>query len=72
MKLLIFKTNIESYERIAMVNTILAGSPQVQSWSVDTEDIDNVLRIEADNEATESLFAELIEATGLECEALPD
>ncbi|OEK03975.1 hypothetical protein [Roseivirga misakiensis] len=72
MKLLIFKTDIENIFKAKKVNAVLAYSTKIFDWSIDMEDIDNVLRIEADDRYTESDIIELVSKCGLHCESLPD
>ncbi len=72
MKLLIFKTNIESVLKLKKINSIFAYDPQILDWSVDTEDIDNVLRVEAEDHSNEYEIVKMVETCGLQCEALPD
>jgi len=72
MKLLIFKTNIENRYKAKRISSILAYSSNIFDWSIDMEDIDNVLRIEADDKSTENEIIEMVTTCGLQCEALPD
>lgn len=45
--LLIFKTNINTQEKVNHVSTLLNRNPLIIDWSVDLLDVDCVLRIEA-------------------------
>ncbi|WP_420387450.1 hypothetical protein [Roseivirga sp.] len=72
MKLLIFKTNIENESRVKKVNALLAYNPNVMGWSVDLEDRDKVLRIEAEDQVQESDVMDIVNSWGLECVALED
>lgn len=72
MKLLIFKTNIENRMKARKINSLFAYSPNIFEWSIDMEDIDNVLRIEADDRSSEREIIEMVSTCGLQCEALPD
>lgn len=54
MELLIFRTDIKSVDKVRHIQSILDDYPGVISWSVDLEDIDNVLRIEATDELSET------------------
>ena len=72
MKLLIFKTNIENESRIKKVNALLAYNPDVMDWSIDLEDRDKVLRIEAEDQVMESEVMEIVNSWGLECYAMED
>lgn len=72
MELLIFKTNIESNKKIQMVKPIFNNDPTILDWSVDTEDIDNVLRIESAGGIDENKIIGMINTCGFKCENLPD
>lgn len=71
MTVLIFKTNIQNQR---MVNCLkpLFEHPVIADWSVDTEDCDNVLRIETDGPLTESDIIHMVSNLGIACEALTD
>lgn len=45
MNILIFKTNISDRAMVDRVAGILGGASGVSEWSVDTEDVDCVLRV---------------------------
>lgn len=72
MKILVFRTDIKTDKMLEMVKPVLNNHPVISDWSVDTEDIDNVLRIEASDQLNESEVIDLIKPYGLFCEALPD
>ncbi|GHE61052.1 MULTISPECIES: hypothetical protein [Roseivirga] len=72
MKLLIFKTNIENELKVKKVNALLAYSPEIMDWSVDLEDRDKILRIEAEDEVVEADIMDIVNSWGLHCEALED
>lgn len=72
MKLLILRTNIKTQTHVEDVKTILNSYPVITKWSVDTEDIDNVLRIEAGDHVNELELMHLIRQQGYICENLPD
>lgn len=72
MEILIFKTDIESKRKINIVRPLFNNAPSIQDWSVDTEDIDNVLRIEGENGINENDVIQLIKTCGFNCETLPD
>lgn len=71
MKLLILRTDIKTKERVQSI-TPLFNSPYIDNWSIDIEDVDNVLRIEAKDELNEQDFIHVIKSCGYFCEALPD
>lgn len=72
MKLLIFKTNIVNESRIKKVNALLAYNPGLMDWSIDMEDRDKVLRIEAEDQVIESDVMEIVNSWGVECYAMED
>ena len=47
MHLLLFETDIRSRKKVRRLTSLLNGHSDILRWSVDLEDIDNVLRIEA-------------------------
>ena len=55
-----------------MIEPVLDHHMQIFKWSVDTEDIDNVLRVEALGEIEESDIIRLVMDCGFYCEELPD
>lgn len=46
--------------------------PMIYDWSIDLEDIDKVLRIEAEQTLVEKEVIDLIQDCGYVCEELPD
>ncbi len=72
MQLLLFKTDISSKKRLNQAKKILANNPVIYDWTVDRDDIDNVLRIEGDDNLGEKDVIRLMNACGLSCEVLPD
>ena len=72
MKLLILKTDIETKKEVKAVKPIFNNNPDITNWSVDVEDIDNVLRIEAENELNDEDIINLLQICGFYAEPLPD
>ena len=72
MNLLIFRTDIKTKEEVKVINNPLTNHPQIDSWSIDMEDIDKVLRIEAQADLAEHEVISLVKTYGFECEVLPD
>ena len=69
--ILVFKTNLAEENDLEAVASMLNEDPAIVKWNVDTEDIDNVLRIVADN--IKPCYVEaLIQQVGYFCEELPD
>ncbi|MDT7832899.1 hypothetical protein RQM59_10945 [Flavobacteriaceae bacterium S356] len=72
MELLILKTDISSNEKIKRLLPIFNSHPIIRRWSVDTEDIDNVLRIEVAEKRNDMEIIKIVKDQGFYCESLPD
>ena len=72
MDVLIFKTNISSKKSVLELEPVLEEHPYVIIWSVDTEDIDNVLRVETSGSISEYDIIDLVRTHGFYCEVLSD
>ena len=72
MKLLIFKTNIGNKRKLNALKSVFNNHATIKHWTVDMEDIDKVLRIEAVEPLKERDVIDLINARGLRCEVLGD
>ena len=68
--LIILKTNIASIQKVIEVSSIFNKHPRIIKWSVDIEDIDNVLRIEASPFTKEKEIKNLVLEHGFYCEDL--
>lgn len=67
--ILVFKTNLQTDEQLQSVSLFLNQTAEIERWSIDTEDIDCVLRIvSATNNAPEIIGA--IHLMGYECAEL--
>jgi hypothetical protein len=71
-KVLVLKTDIQNRRIVKLVKPILNKHPMINVWSIDTHDIDNVLRIEASGSLVESDIINLLKTQGFLCEELPD
>jgi len=71
MELYIFKTNIQSQEKALALNPLFEKHPVIKRWTVDTEDIDKVLRIEAQDQLAEGEFMNGLKQAGYQCEVMP-
>ena len=71
-EVLVFKTSIKTETLVENVSPFLDGFPSLKYWSVDTEDIDNVLRIVTHGNILESDIVDLLLTQGYYCEALDD
>ncbi len=72
MKLLIFKTDIKTKKKIKTIKPLLNGLSTIINWSIDIEDIDNVLRIETSENLDEKDIINLVKTNGFNCEVLTD
>ncbi len=70
MKLYIFKTNIQSAEKANNISHIFKH-PLIKRWTIDTEDIDKVLKVETAKQLPESFIINEIQERGYACELLP-
>ena len=71
VKLLILRTNIKSKKKLRRVSRLLDEHPLIYKWTIDLEDIDNVLRVEASSDLEIENVNELIQKEGFYCEDLP-
>ncbi len=72
MKLVILKTDIKTKKKVEQMKSVFNNHPVISKWSIDTEDIDNVLRIEAEDNLLEDDVKKLVTENGFYCEELPD
>lgn len=72
MKLLIFRTDIKTKKKVKTIKPLFKNHSSILNWSIDLEDIDNVLRIEATENLNEGDIINLINTEGFYCDALAD
>jgi len=72
MKLVILRTDIKTKKKVKKMRPVFNSHPVISKWSIDTEDIDNVLRIEAEDNLDEDEVKKLVTENGFYCEDLPD
>ncbi|MDN5202704.1 hypothetical protein QQ008_15045 [Fulvivirgaceae bacterium BMA10] len=72
MEVFIFKTDISTKKKAKTLKPVFSSHPIITDWSIDTEDIDNVLRVEASENLNENDIITLIKTNGFHCEVLPD
>ncbi|MFT5725138.1 MAG: hypothetical protein ACI9JN_002261 [Bacteroidia bacterium] len=65
----IYVTDIETMHQIDIVSKTLNAEPSILKWSVDTEDIDNVLRVES-KYVGEHHIQLALERQGLNCKPM--
>lgn len=71
MNVYVFKTDINSALLIELVKPLINSYKDILDWSIDIEDIDNVLRV-VSVELMENDIVQIIKTKGFICEALPD
>ncbi len=69
--ILVFKTNVFSEDDLMKIAELLGGEPNIFKWSIDTEDIDHVLRIESKDLSVQEVIFK-VEAAGFLCNELTD
>lgn len=72
MKLFIFSTNINTQQKVKSVHQLFNNDQNIIDFSVDIEDIDNVLRIEATDIINESDIINRVKNKGFNCVELAD
>ena len=72
MKLFIFRTNIKTKKKVKRIKPLFNNHSGIIKWSIDLEDIDNVLRIEAFENFNETEVINLINMRGFYCDELSD
>ena len=72
MEILIFQTDIQSEDKVSHLEPVFNTHSDILNWSVDLEDIDNVLRIEAKTNLTENTVIELVTKHGFHIKTLMD
>ncbi|MEO5893015.1 MAG: hypothetical protein ABIQ31_22385 [Ferruginibacter sp.] len=69
MEILVFKTNLTDVKRISDIESSLDVHPNIFQWNVDLNDVDNILRIVANDMGGEEVETLLLSA-GYYCEEL--
>lgn len=72
MKLFIFSTNINTQQKVKSVHKLFNNDQNIIDFSVDIEDIDNVLRIETTDIINESDIVDRVKNKGFNCVELAD
>ncbi len=72
MELLLFRTDIKSKKKVKSLRPMLNNHSDILNWSVDLEDIDNVLRIEATTNLSEQEVMDLVSVQGFYIKTLAD
>ncbi len=72
MELLLFRTDIKSKKKVKSLKPTFNNHSEIIKWSIDLEDIDNVLRIEATEKLSEQDVIKLVQLKGFYIKILPD
>lgn len=70
-QILVFKTTIKTPQDTESLAPLLDGLRTINRWTVDCEDCDCVLRVEADG-VSKGEIMEIVRLAGFECEELND
>ncbi|OEJ99331.1 hypothetical protein A8C32_09195 [Flavivirga aquatica] len=70
MNLLIFRTDIKTKKKVKIIKPLFNNHSSIIKWSIDIEDIDNVLKIEATKNLNENDIINLIRTKGFYCKPL--
>lgn len=65
-QIFVFKTNVQNEADLLTLHMMLDNHPQIHQWSVDTDDIDCVLRVVTDS-LTEDAIISIIRTVGFYC-----
>ncbi|SMD32066.1 hypothetical protein SAMN04488029_0404 [Reichenbachiella faecimaris] len=71
-EILVFKTNLATKKRGKAAGHILNQNSSIVEWSIDMEDIDNVLRIVTSGNISEYQIIKMLRTNGFLCEILLD
>ena len=72
MELHIFRTDIKSKKKLKSIKPVLNNHTDILTWSIDLEDIDNVLRVEARTNLSEEEVINLVQVKGFYIETMAD
>ncbi|WP_298900288.1 hypothetical protein [uncultured Psychroserpens sp.] len=72
MEVLIFQTDIETKTKVKSIRSSFNNHSGILKWSIDIEDIDNVLRIEAVSHSLQNDIINLANTRGFNIKLLPD
>ncbi len=72
MNLHIFKTNILTIESLEFIIPVFKENTNILKWSIDIEDVDKVLKVNTQENTSESDIINLVTQKGFFCEVLSD
>jgi hypothetical protein len=70
MHIHVLKTDLKTLQEVNTIAPILNLHPAIKSWTIDREDIDNILRIEGSQELKENQIIPLLSQYGVQIETL--
>ena len=70
MEIYILKTDLNSIQEVKTIAPIFDLHPSIISWNVDTQDLDNVLRVESNQDLIEMELIALLKQYGVQSETL--
>ncbi len=70
MRILVLKTNINNHKDEEQVRSLFDRHPSIYQWTVDREDCDKVLRIEAAEDLSYDHVITLVQQINYQCEEL--
>lgn len=65
MLILILKSNLKTQEKVDEYSPLFNLHPAIQKWTIDLEDIDNVLRLETNHDFDLNSFSKLVNEYGI-------
>tara|TARA_R110000868_G_scaffold37543_2_gene132713 strand:- start:1416 stop:1670 length:255 start_codon:yes stop_codon:yes gene_type:complete len=71
-KLFILRTDIKTKKKVKAIKPFLNNHSGIIKWTIDIEDIDNVLKIEATSNLSQHSIINEIKQQGFYCDALED
>ncbi len=71
-QLFILRTDIKTKKKVKAIKPFLNNHSDIIKWTIDIEDIDNVLKIEATHNLNEHSIIKEIKLHGFFCDALED
>ncbi|MCH2234560.1 MAG: hypothetical protein MK078_09930 [Crocinitomicaceae bacterium] len=70
MEILVYKTDISHSWHVGHLNLVMNAMENIESWTIDTEDVDKILRIVPLHSIDEHSIPKLLRNHGFYCEIL--
>jgi hypothetical protein len=71
-QIIVLKTDVQTSDEIERIAPIFNLHHSITKWTIDIEDIDNVLRIECSDNTSEEQMIGLLNSYGVGCRELVD